>query len=125
MYTLLGLGLAIVAIGAVVFAPSGGLTELPETLESYSPPDGSTVLRQIQVEINLPVGYDLALVIDGVTIPNDEINETEQTGRFTWRPDDTTIIPEWTVGFHTVWARWDRSSGLPDPGEWIWTFRVQ
>ena len=123
--TLLGLALAIVAIGAVVFAPSGRLTEAPETLESYSPSDGANVLRQIQIEIDLPVGYEIVLVVDGVTIPTDEINVIEPTGRFTWRPSDTTIIPEWSVGFHTIWARWDRSTGLPDPGEWIWTFRVQ
>ncbi len=124
-YTLLGLALAIVAIGAVVFAPSGGLTEVPESLESYSPADGATVLRQIEIEIDLPINYAIVLVVDGVTIPADEINATEQTGRFTWRPSETTIIPEWSVGFHTVWVRWDRDPGLPDPGEWIWTFRVQ
>ena len=124
-YTLLGLALAAVAIGAVVFAPSGGLTEVPETLESYSPANEATVLRQIQVEIDLPVNYEIVLVVDGVTIPSAEINSTEQTGKFTWRPGETTIIPEWSVGLHTVWVRWDRTTGLPDPGEWIWTFRVQ
>jgi hypothetical protein len=124
-YTLLGLALAVVAIGAVVFAPSGSLTDVPEALESYSPANEATVLRQIQVEIDLPVNYEIVLVVDGVTIPGSEIDVIEETGKFTWRPSDTTIIPEWSVGLHTVWVRWDRSSGLPDPGEWIWTFRVQ
>ena len=124
-YTLLGLALAVVAIGTVIFAPSGALTEVPETLESYSPADGATVLHQIQVEIDLPVNYQIVLVVDGVTIPADEIGVIAQTGKFTWRPTDTTIIPDWSVGLHTVWVRWDRTVGLPDPGEWIWTFRVQ
>ena len=124
-YTLLGLALAVVAIGAIVFAPSGELTDVPEVLESYSPENESTVLRQIEVEIDLPVSYELVLVIDGVTIPESEINVIEETGKFTWRPSDTTIIPEWSVGLHTVWVRWDRGTGLPDPGEWIWSFRVQ
>ena len=124
-YTLLGLALAVVAIGAIVFAPSGELTDVPEVLESYSPENESTVLRQIEVEIDLPVSYEIVLVIDGVTIPESEINVIEETGKFTWRPSDTTIIPEWSVGLHTVWVRWDRGTGLPDPGEWIWSFRVQ
>ncbi len=124
-YTLLGLALALVAVGAVVFAPSGGLTEIPEALESYSPADGATVLRQIEIEIDLPVNYEIVLVVDGVPIPDSEIDFTEETGKFTWRPSDTTIIPEWSVGFHSVWVRWDRVFGLPDPGEWIWNFRVQ
>lgn len=125
IYTFLGLALALVAIGAVVFAPSGQVNEPPEVLESYSPSAESTVLRQIDVEIDLPVNYQIELVVDGVSIPSDEIDVVEETGRFTWRPDSTTTIPEWTPGFHTVWVRWDRISGLPDPGEWIWTFRVQ
>ena len=54
-----------------------------------------------------------------------EIEATPETGKYVWRPGDNTIIPEWTVGIHTVWVRWDRISGLPDPGEWRWSFRVQ
>ena len=122
---LLGLALAAVVVGAVVFAPSGRESVTPDTLESYSPADRSTVLRQIGIEIDLPVNYAIDLVVDGIPIPDGEINVMEETGKFTWRPGSTTVIPEWTVGIHTVWVRWDRISGLPDPGEWIWSFRVQ
>lgn len=121
----LGLALAVVTVGAIIFAPSGKSMDPPEAVEAYSPEANATVLRQIYVEIDLPVDYEITLVIDGVTIPSDEIQATEETGKFRWRPDETTIIPEWTPGLHTVWVRWDRVSGLPDPGEWIWTFRVQ
>ena len=125
IYTFLGIALALVAVGAVVFAPSGGIAEIPEALESYSPAAESTVLRQIDIEIDLPVNYEIVLVVDGVTVPDAEIASVEQTGKFTWRPGPTTIIPEWSPGLHTVWVRWDTIAGLPDPGEWIWTFRVQ
>ena len=124
-FTLLGLALAAVAIGAVVFAPSGSESIPPDVVESYSPEDNSTVLRQIDIEIDLPVNYHIDLVVDGVAIPDEEISVTEETGKFRWAPGPTTIIPEWTTGLHTVWVRWDRTTGLPDPGEWIWTFRVQ
>ena len=124
-YTMLGLALAAVVIGAVVLAPEGGPGAPPSVVESYSPLDESIVLRQIKVEIDLPVDYEILLVVDGVEIPESEIVATPETGRFSWQPSEATIIPEWTVGIHTVWVRWDRVSGLPDPGEWTWSFRVQ
>jgi hypothetical protein len=125
IFSLLGLALAAVAFGAILLAPSGTPATLPDVLEGYSPTDGSTVLRQIEIAIDLPVNYEIVLVVDGTTIPNDEINTIPQTGIFTWRPDETTMIPEWTPGIHTVWVRWDRVNGLPDPGEWTWRFRAQ
>lgn len=125
IFTFLGLALAAVAVGAIVFAPSGNPTDVPDVLERYSPENGSTMLRQIAVEIDLPVDYEIVLVVDGVTIPSSEIKATPQTGLFTWQPSDTTVIPEWVPGIHTVWVRWDRATGLPDPGEWQWSFRVQ
>ncbi len=124
-FTLLGLALAAVVIGTVIFAPTGQPTEVPATVESYSPANEATVLRQIQVEIDLPIDYEITLVVDGVTIPSSEITSVPETGKFSWRPGETTIIPEWSEGIHTVWVRWDRISGLPDPGEWNWSFRVQ
>jgi len=124
-FTLLGLALAAIAIGAIVFAPNGRPSGAPETVESYAPADGATVLRQIKVEIDLPVEYQIIMVVDGITIPSSEVSEVPETGQFSWEPNDDSIILEWTPGFHTVWVRWDRRTGLPDPGEWIWTFRVQ
>jgi hypothetical protein len=122
---MLGLALAVVAIGAVVFAPSGQESTPPDVVESYSPENNATVQRQIGLEIDLPVNYQIDLVVDGIEIPANEITSVEETGKFTWRPGPTTAIPEWRPGLHTIWVRWDRASGLPDPGEWIWTFRVQ
>lgn len=124
-FTLLGLALAAVAIGAIVFAPSGRPDEPPSIVEGYSPANESTVLRQTAVQIDLPVGYDITMVVDGVVIPESEISATPETGRFIWRPNDQTIIPEFSPGIHTVWVRWDTTRGIPDPGEWIWSFRVQ
>lgn len=124
-FTLLGLALAAVAIGAVVFAPTGQPNEPPSIVEGYSPANESTVLRQTGIQIDLPVNYSITLVIDGVGIPEDEIQVTPETGRFVWRPSGDTIIPEFNPGIHTVWARWDTVRGVPDPGEWSWSFRVQ
>lgn len=125
IFTLLGLALAAVAFAAIAFAPTGNPENVPSVVESYSPLNNATVLRQIDIDIDLPVNYEIQLVVDGITIPADEIDVIPETGMFSWRPDETTIIPEFTPGIHTVWVRWNRTTGLPDPGEWTWSFRVQ
>ncbi len=125
IFTLLGLALAAVAFAAIAFAPTGNPENVPSVVESYSPLNNATVLRQIGIDIDLPVNYEIQLVVDGITIPADEIDVIPETGMFSWRPDETTIIPEFTPGIHTVWVRWNRTTGLPDPGEWTWSFRVQ
>ncbi len=125
IYTVLGLALAGVVIGAVVLAPSGQPNEPPSVVESYSPANESTVLRQAAIQIDLPVNYSITMVIDGIGIPDSEITATPETGRFVWRPGEDSIIREFNPGIHTVWIRWDTVRGLPDPGEWTWSFRVQ
>lgn len=123
----LGLTAALAAViaAAVILAPSGEETALPEPLESVFPRPGDTVVRQTSVEVELPVGYRIDLYVDGRPIPATEIGFVEPTGRFTWSPAPGTSIPEWEGGEHTVRVVWDRAEGgRPDPGEFEWTFRV-
>lgn len=125
IFALLGVGLAAVVIGAIVFAPRGSELALPAQVDAISPENGEIVLRQTQLEIDLAVGYRLELFVDGVRIPEDEIEFTEPTGRYVWRPNTSTASGEWAPGIHAVVAQWDREVGLPDPGELRWSFRVQ
>ena len=124
-FSLLGLALASVIIGAIFLAPAGTMTELPDPVEEIAPADGATVLRQTQLTINLKVGYSLELTIDGIRIPNNELTFTEATGQYRWRPSIEQTVKEWTTGLHSVLIRWDRLTGLPDPGELSWSFRIQ
>lgn len=122
---LLGLALATVVVGAIGFAPSGTPAVVPDAIEGFSPADGSTVLRQIAIELDFPVDYEIALRVDGIAIPADEIEFTAATGRYTWRPGPGKTVSELAPGIHTVRVRWDRTLGLPDPGEYQWSFRTQ
>ena len=124
-YALLGLALGAVVIGAILFAPSGTVTELPDVVDEISPEDGATVLRQTGLEIDLAVDYSLELFIDGVRIPSSEITFNNTTGEYRWAPGPTSTFPEWTPGFHQIEILWDRITGLPDPGGLRWSFRVQ
>lgn len=123
--TLLGLVLAVIVIGAVVFMPSGRSPTLPDAVETYSPTDGATVQRQTGVIVDLEPGYELTLVVDDVPVPTDEISVVEATGVFTWEPGPDRAIEEWIPGLHVVAVTWDKATGLPDPGSLRWSFRVQ
>jgi hypothetical protein len=121
-----GLGLALTALIAlaVALAPTGDPTSLPEPLQDLFPSPGDSVLRQASVEIDLPVGYAVGLVVDGRAVPASEIAVTPSTGVWRWQPAPGASIEEWSPGEHTVTVTWDRTAGRPDPGEFTWTFRV-
>ena len=122
-----GYGLALAALVAlvIVFHPRGEEAAIPEPLESVFPNPGDTVVRQTAVEVDLPVGYGLELVVDGRPIPPIEIGNTPATGQWIWQPAPGRSIEQWEGGEHTVTIRWDRlEGGRPDPGEFTWSFRV-
>lgn len=120
--TALGLALiALVVLVAVVY-PEGDTATLPAPLESVSPAPGSVAVDPVEVVIDLAIGYEISLVVDGIPVPADEVRGVPATGVFRWRPGG--VIPAWGPGPHTVEVSWDRPDGLPDPGAFAWTFRV-
>ena len=126
LYLLLSAALAAVVAGVILLAPTGEETAIPAPLEAIFPAPGDTVVRQTIVEIDLPVGYEIELFVDGVQVPPDEIGFTEATGEFRWQPGPGRSMEVWPGGDHTVRVVWDRTrGGRPDPGEYEWEFRVQ
>ncbi len=123
--SLLGLLLVAVIVLAVLLTPSGDAPRLPDAVDSFSPADGAIVLRQTQVVIDLQSGYAIDLVVNGVAIPDSELDVVVETGRFVWVPGPGKTFEEWAPGFHTIEVSWDRTSGLPDPGSLRWSFRAQ
>lgn len=123
--SVLGLLLGVLVVGAVIVAPSGDVTELPGALERFAPGDGAIVQRQTDLQIDMRAGYSLQLTVDGIPIGPSDIEFTEATGLYVFRPGAGKAIAEWTPGFHFVEIEWDRVSGLPDPGSLRWSFRTQ
>lgn len=124
---LIGLGTALVVLVGVVWIanPSGTETSLPEPVERVFPPPGDTVVRQTAVEVDLPIGYRVDIVVDGRPVPPAEIAFTEPLGQFRWQPGPGKLLEQWTPGEHTIEISWDRiAGGRPDPGSFTWTFRV-
>jgi hypothetical protein len=122
---LLGTGFIVVVLGTVLLAPQGSPSVLPEAVNRIEPDNGELAFGRPQVVLDLEPGYHASLVIDGVAVPDDQVNWTESTGLHVFDPGPDKVIESWAPGFHLIEATWDGPLGRPDPGNLTWTFRVQ
>lgn len=95
---------------------------LPNSIENIYPLPYDQVPQQASLEIDLPVGYQLTLIVDNYIIPQSEIQYVEATGVYIWRPGPGKTFETWNPGKHTVRISWDTITGLPDFGEYKWEF---
>jgi hypothetical protein len=126
-YRLIYLGLGLIGLAAVilgaVLAVDGEEIALPPPLEAVYPLPGDLVPAQTAIEFDLPVGYAATIVVDGWPITDAVF--VEATGVYRWAPSSShPTIQSWAPGEHTVDITWDTYAGLPDPGEFSWSFRV-
>ena len=129
-YRLIYAGLGLVAIAAVAlaiaFGGGGQSTEMPDVVEAIIPGPGDAALAQAIVEVDLQPGFVAQIFIDGFPVPASEVAFVEATGLHRWQPArDSLVFDRWSPGEHVVRVVWDRIAGLPQPGEFTWTFRVQ
>ncbi len=123
----LGLGLALIAVtafGIVFGSPDRAGMGRPEQIEEIEPEPGETVVRQTRIEVDMLSGYAIELFVDGFLIPAEEVFFVEGTGVYSWQPGADQAITELSPGRHEVLIRWRTLSGLPDVGEYSWSFRV-
>ena len=123
----IGLGLALVAVvalGVAFGSPDRPGAGRPDQVEAVSPEPGQTALRQTRIEVDLAAGYALDLYVDGLRIPDEELFVVEGTGVYSWQPGPDQIIDALTPGQHEILIRWRTLTGLPDDGEYSWTFRA-
>lgn len=126
-YRLIYLGLGLVAIAAIafgiVFATEGEEIVLPGPIESVSPEPGHLVPPQTSIEVDLEVGYRAEIYVDEWLVSDTTF--IEGTGVYRWMPTPANpTINEWTSGEHTIRVVYDTVNGLPDPGDFSWSFRV-
>ncbi|MDX1469552.1 MAG: hypothetical protein R3258_09430 [Acidimicrobiia bacterium] len=126
-YRLIYLGLGLVAVAAVALglalAPEGTPIDLPGPVESVSPLPGDLVPPQAILEIDLAVGYEANIFVDGWPIT--DATFVEATGVYRWAPSPSNpTLQEWSPGEHTIRIEWNTYSGLPDTGSFEWSFRV-
>jgi hypothetical protein len=124
VYTLLGLALGGIIVGAILFIPSGDPAALPGGVESFSPGDQDIVIQPVKVVLDLKPNYDAVFVIDGTSIPPEQVDSIVETGRHQFEPGPDKAIERWTSGDHTVVATYTGPNNV-DVGTVVWTFRVQ
>ena len=124
------MGISLVALAAVLFGIAFGRggepTELPAPVESLTPHPNDSVLAQAIVEVDLEAGYRAEIYVDGFLVPANEVSFVESTGVHRWQPrPNSLVMVAWSPGAHVVRIVWDSLSGLPSPGDFEWSFRVQ
>lgn len=126
-YRLVYIGLGLIGVAAIalgfVLSTEGEEIVLPDALEAVSPEPGALVPPQALVEVDLEVGYEATIFVDGFPVNNATF--VDATGVYRWSPGpDDPVITEWEPGEHSIRVIWDTYTGLPDPGSFEWTFRV-
>ena len=132
-----GLGAALISVvllGLVFGSPATDSDDRPDVLEGIYPNPSSQISGTDVLEVDVPPEYSVDLWVDfrgsgssdanWVQIPASEISIIEATGLHSWRPGPNRIFETWPAGNQRVLVRWDTTVGLPDPGEYQWTFRV-
>jgi hypothetical protein len=128
---ILAIGLvAVLNLGVILAANSdttpGGKASLPTDIESISPANGALAGLVDDVTVNLADSYTGVLVIDGVEIPEDQLDRVEELGVITFRPGADKEFSRFRAGDNTVEVLyWLRTKPRPDkPARFGWRFRA-
>lgn len=134
----LGLGLllvGIVGIGWALTTSTSSDAVRSEVIEDLSPEPFSQAPRQVSIDVDIPVDYQLEIWIDfrgsgdldanWVRVPPAEIIVIEATGEYSYRPlPGSPFLEEWAPGDQRVRLVWNTKTGIPDPGTYEFSFRV-
>jgi hypothetical protein len=122
--------LAVLNLGAVLLANSdtteGGKAALPTDIESISPERGALASLVDDVTVDLRDSLTGVLVIDGVEIPEDQLNRVSELGIISFRPGTNKEISRFRAGDNTVVVLyWPRTKQRPkSPASYGWRFRA-
>jgi len=99
---------------------------LPSAIESVSPEPGSVRPLQDAVSVDLRDGLTGVLVINGVEIPEDQLERGEALGIVTFRPGPDREFTRWSAGDVPVQVLyWSATEDRPPaPDTYSWSFRA-
>ena len=124
---LLVLAAGILWYGGTQKAESPDPKLLDAAVEALSPPEDSPgVPRQQPITVDLQPGWTGVLLVNGVEIPEDQLQRTEAQNQFSFQPGEGKIIEQLPPGPVTaraiVWR--ELESRETDSHSFSWTFRV-
>jgi hypothetical protein len=99
--------------------PSKGIVEL------LAPTPESSVLSQAQLLIDLTTNYDASFVVNGVTIPDDELQKRPELNQVIFNPGPGKVVEQFPAGRNCVEADIYRIDGVEeDVPPTRWCFNV-
>jgi hypothetical protein len=123
--------IAVLNLGILLLASSDtsapGERALPVTIEAISPESGEITGLVDDVTVDLRDDLRGELVIDGVPIPDDQLDTVPELGIITFRPGPGKELTRLRAGDNDVLVRyWKRLGGTrEDPlGTFGWRFRA-
>lgn len=122
---LIVLNLGIVLLANADTSP-GGKQELPSAVESINPERGQLTGLIDNVTVDLADSLQGDMTVDGVLIPEDQLDTIPQLGVITFRPGPGKDLNRLLTGENTVVVHyWPRSDPRPDqPPAFSWRFRA-
>ena len=122
--------LVAVGVAGLIFAFTEAESEPPTVtipgVESVSPRPGSLALRQDRIIADLQSGFDGILQIDGVEIPDDQLQRTIELGIVSFAPGPEKEFERLAPGRHRVRVVfWPVSEGRGESNRtYEWFFNV-
>ena len=122
---LIVLNLGIVLLANADTSP-GGKQELPSAVESINPERGQLTGLVDDVTVDLADSLQGDMTVDGVLIPEDQLDTIPQLGVITFRPGPGKDLTRLLTGENTVVVHyWPRSDPRPEqPPAYSWRFRA-
>ena len=97
----------------------------PSNVVSFSPGEGETALRQSRIHAELKPGYVGILVIDGIEIPEDQLEHLEGSNHVGFTPGEGTDIEELKPGRRCATVVfWEPELGRATAESFGWCWQV-
>jgi hypothetical protein len=98
-----------------------GVTAPKSIIELLAPRPDENVLSQAQLLIDLTTNYDASFVINGVTIPDDELQKRPELNQVIFNPGPGKLVEKFPAGRNCVEADIYRIDGVEEdvpPARW-------
>jgi hypothetical protein len=98
-----------------------GVTAPKSIIELLAPRPEESVLSQAQLLIDLTTNYDASFVINGVTIPDDQLQKRAELNQVIFNPGPGKVVEKFPAGRNCVEADIFRIDGVEEdvpPARW-------
>ena len=93
------------------------------TIQQVTPNNNDKIPQQGQVGIKLATGYKATLTVNGIPVPDDQIDEIAAFNQFLFQPGSGKVVEAWPAGQNCVTATYFQyATGPSQPSTYTWCF---